>query len=337
MIRILFFLLLAGSAFSQGPPLQSANPLRVVVLGCTRSEVHQLLENPSAFGLEVSAIWDPDTALVGQLARQYGLPQRKPFDSPEDVLKKLQPAAAICLGATSAHLELVRACAKKEVDVLLGAPLASTYAEATEIQALAQKHQIQVLTAHPIALYGSTQQGYRLLMQGQLGQVERFQGISYQATPADTSGNGIFDRAAGALSLSVWFLKGGRAEKVMALGQTAVVTFPDVEGAYTLSDAIKPPAEEFHLFGAAGAVFCLDVENMRMITDKHPTDVKIPAPRVKAPRDHVFSYFAAVAKDQLTPFAFDPMSLETNLEVTKIIEALALSARTGQVVFLSNH
>src|SRR6202011_2788575 len=49
------------------------------------------------------------------------------------------------------HLEIVKACAPRKIHVIFEKPLASTYKDALEIQSLARKYGIQIMTNYQMA------------------------------------------------------------------------------------------------------------------------------------------------------------------------------------------
>src|SRR5260370_23345336 len=86
---------------------------------------------------------------------------------------------------TNGHVEVVRYCAPKGIHVIMEKPLAATLKEALEIQELARKYKILVLTN-----YGSTWQAGQYAAKaavdaGEVGPVWRLPGLQGNGGPGD--------------------------------------------------------------------------------------------------------------------------------------------------------
>src|SRR5215471_20990444 len=82
-----------------------------------------------------------------------GVPQSLIFSDWKKMIDETKPDMVWAFTPTNGHVEVVRYCAPKGIHVIVEKPLAATYKEALEIQALARRHHTMVL-----ANYGSTWQ-----------------------------------------------------------------------------------------------------------------------------------------------------------------------------------
>ncbi|MEN6607229.1 MAG: Gfo/Idh/MocA family oxidoreductase, partial [Bryobacteraceae bacterium] len=129
------------------------------------------------------------------------------------------------------HLEIVQACAPRNINVIFEKPLASTYKDAVAIRSLAQKHNILVMTNYQMAWWPANYAAKSKADSGALGKVFRLRGIVGHGGPGGPTGLNkyFFDwltdpvkNGAGALVdfgcynalWSLWYL--GRPESVYA-------------------------------------------------------------------------------------------------------------------------
>src|SRR5260370_30034623 len=75
------------------------------------------------------------------------------------------------------HLEMAEACAPRKINLIFEKPLASTYNDALEIQKLARKHDIKVLTNYQMAWWPTNYAANSQADSVSVGQVWRLHGI----------------------------------------------------------------------------------------------------------------------------------------------------------------
>jgi predicted dehydrogenase len=114
-----------------------------------------------------------------------GVPSSLVYADWKKMIDETKPDIVWAFTPTNRHVDVVRYCAPKGIHVMVEKPLAATLQEALEIQALARKHKIQVLTN-----YGSTWQPLQyairsLIDAGEIGKVWRLHSVTGHNGPGD--------------------------------------------------------------------------------------------------------------------------------------------------------
>jgi predicted dehydrogenase len=114
-----------------------------------------------------------------------GVPPSMIFADWKKMIDETKPDIVWAFTPTNQHVEVVRYCAPKGIHVMVEKPLAATLKEAREIQALARKHKIHVLTN-----YGSTWQASQYAIRaavdaGEIGKVWRLRSVTGHNGPGD--------------------------------------------------------------------------------------------------------------------------------------------------------
>ena len=131
-------LALAMTAVPSGPhPAQDAAKTRIAVVGLDHDHVWSLLKDIGKEPLaELVAIADPDPALVDKAKKQ--VPETVKFYSDYvQMLEQAKPQAVIVATANDRHLEILRECAKRHIHYSTEKPMATSAAEAKEMERLA--------------------------------------------------------------------------------------------------------------------------------------------------------------------------------------------------------
>src|SRR5688572_22523471 len=139
---LVIFLFLATTTLAQ----ESKKPFRIAVAGLTHGHVHWILGRAHDGDIEIVGIAETDRALAERLMTQYKLPPSLLYTSLTEMLDKTKPEAVTAFASTSEHLGVVQACAPRKIHVMVEKPLAVSLDHAKQIQALAVKHSIFVLT-----------------------------------------------------------------------------------------------------------------------------------------------------------------------------------------------
>lgn len=131
---------------------QSDSPqYRIAVIGLVHSHVwghlNTMLEGKTA---TLVGMAEPNQELVTE-AKKSGVPENLIFSDYQQMLDKVKPDIIWAFVENNRHLEIARACASRKINLIFEKPLASTYQEAKEIQALAAKYGIRVMTNYQMA------------------------------------------------------------------------------------------------------------------------------------------------------------------------------------------
>jgi predicted dehydrogenase len=122
-----------------------AGPVRLVIVGLDHDHVWGILRDitqvPQA---KLVAIAEPQPALV--LKAKSRVPASVEFYSNYvTMLDEVKPQAVIITTETDHHLAIVRACAKRHINVEMEKPMATTAADAREMEKLAKAAHIKLM------------------------------------------------------------------------------------------------------------------------------------------------------------------------------------------------
>ncbi len=352
---------------AQEAPPSTGDPVRIAIAGLVHGHVHWLLEagGEEAF-YEIVGIAEPNTELAQRLQEQYGFSNDLLYTDLETMLEETKPQGVVTFTTTKDHLKVVEACAPKGIHVMVEKPLATTLREAQKMADLAEKYNIQLLTNYETTWYPSIHRAYRIVKeQQQMGEIRKIvahhghQGpiaigveqefLDWLIDPQLNGGGALMDFGCYGANLMTWLMDGQLPETVTAVTQTyqmknypqvedeatIILTYPDMQGIIQASWNWPYNRKDLEIYCDEGYVTSLSPIDMRMYNDKHPTDRKVPAPKLRPPSDDPFRYFSSVIRGLIKPTAKDLSSLENSLVVMEILDAAQRSAATGQTVRLS--
>lgn len=168
---IAFVLLIAApaSAAAQAPSTRT----RIAIVGLDHDHVWGLLpdiaKTPEA---DLVAIADPHPELV-ERARARVPASVKFYSDYVKMLDEEKPQAVIITTENDRHLEILRECAKRHIDVSTEKPLASTAADARQMFRLAEEAHIKLMVNYWDAWVPTTPALYQRVSSGQLGPVSK--------------------------------------------------------------------------------------------------------------------------------------------------------------------
>ena len=341
-----------------------AAPLRVGVAGLTHSHVHWILGRADRGDIQIVGIAESNRELAKRFLEQHGLPMSLLFNSLEEMLEKTKPEAVSAFGSIYEHLAVVQACAPRGIHVMVEKPLAVNLDHALQMQALAKKYNIQLLTNYETTWYATNHKAFEMVQQDRLGKLRKIvvhdghegpkeigvnkEFLDWLTDPKQNGGGAVIDFGCYGANLITWLANGQRPVSVTAVLQhfktdvypkvddeaTIVVEYPDMQGIIQASWNWPFSRKDMEVYGATGYVISENRSNMRVRLkgeDKEHAEVMIER---SAPYDDPFALLAAVIKKEITLPAYDLSSLENNLIVVEILEAAIQSSRTGKKVLL---
>ncbi len=352
-----FDLLLVGSASAQAP-------LRLAVAGLSHGHVGWVFNRPDKKDVELVGIYEPDQALADKFITRYKLDKALFYTDLNKMLDQTRPAAVSAFGAISDHITVVRACAPRKISVMVEKPLATTFADAKEIQALALKNNISVLTNFETSWYASNQYVNDLYKAGKLGEIRKVMvndghqgpkeiGVSSEflailTDPAKNGAGALVDFGCYGANLMTWLMQGKRPIAVMTMTHhNKPDIYPNVDDEasimlqYPTAQCIIQGSwnwpfgrKDMEVYGTKGYAVAVDATTVR-----ERLDVKTPEERRKleprpAPFTDPFSVLADVVQGRLTLDKNDMYGLPVNVTVVEILEAARVSARSGKTVLL---
>lgn len=357
-------LLCAAEAIS-GPahaaPKAADTKTRLAVVGLDHDHVWGLLRDlagePNA---ELVAIADDHQPLVDQ-AKAKVPPTVKFYTDYVKMLDEMKPDGVIVTTENDRHLEILRECAKRHIHYSTEKPMATTAADAREMEKLANQAGIKVMVNYWNEWVAPTHELYHRVHDNQLGPVQRIIvqyghqgpkeiGVSkyfadWLYDPVKNGGGAIMDFGCYGAEWAVW-LK-GRPSRVSAVTQklkldqrnavdddaTIVLDYPDGTAIIEASWDWPYNMGQVQVFGSKGSLLA----TARDLFFRSPSDsvakVGLEGERVTLdPPMHEtsnpISYFVDCIRNN-KPIE-DPLSMKLNVQVMEILDAARESARTGR-------
>ena len=340
---------------------QQTKPLRIGIAGLTHDHVHGLLAKAHDGVIEIVGIAEPNRALAERYLKQYNLPLTLLYSSLEEMLDKCKPEAVCAFNSIYEHLETVKACASRKIHVMVEKPLAVSLDHAKQMQTLALKYGIHLLTNYETTWYGSNRKAFEMLdsigdlrkivvhdgHQGpkEIGVSKEF--LDWLTDPVKNGGGAVIDFGCYGANLITWLMKGERPLTVFAVTQqmkpeiypkvddeaTIIVTYPKAQGIIQASWNWPFGRKDMELYGLHGYMIA-DRNGLRKRTAETKKEEYATIPPPPSPYQDPFAYLAAVVHKEITVKPTDLSSLQNNMIVVEILEAAKKSAKEGKVIYL---
>jgi predicted dehydrogenase len=365
-MKRLYFLLLClvfANALKAQNEVARDNPLRIGIAGLTHTHVHWLLGREKLGDIEIVGIAESDTSLAGRYSRQHGYSMDIVYPSLKEMLAKTKPAAVLAFNDIYGHLEVVKQCAPLGIHVMVEKPMAVSLDHATEMLALAKKHQIHLLTNYETTWYGSNEKAFALSnIEKSIGDIRKIvfytghagpkeigcnqEFLQWLTDPVLNGGGAITDFGCYGANLSTWLMNGEEPETITAITQqikpqlyprvdddaTIIITYKRSQVIIQASWNWPYNRKEMELYGVSGYVFCKDGKNMMIKSSTDETAKAFIATELPAERNDPFIYFKNVIDGNIKPAAYDLSTAGNNEIVVKILEAAKQAAKTGKTV-----
>jgi len=364
-MKMLLFLVLIVQPYVYAQSSRDEKPLRIGIAGLTHGHVHWVLRAVRQGDVELAGISEPNRELAGRLMDQYNIPMDLLYPDLNEMLTHARPEAVTAFGSIYEHLEVVKACAPKKIHVMVEKPLAVSLDHASQMQGLAKKHNIHLLTNYETTWYGSNHRAYKMLInENRFGDIVKMvvhdghQGpkeigvnkefLEWLTDPVLNGGGALMDFGCYGADLITWLMKGERPVSVSAVTQqikpdiyskvddeaTIIVTYPGSQAIIQASWNWPFNRKDIEVYGKTGYIFA-DSEGIRykVAAGKDEQHEKI-AMREK-PYNDPFLFFAAVIRGKIGISELDLSSLRVNMVAMEILDAAKQSAKTGKTIFLS--
>jgi len=356
-LAILFLALLSLPSMAQ-------KPVRVAVAGLSHGHVGWIFNRKDKTDIQLVGIWETNPDLVRQFTERYKLDPKLFYSDLNKMLDETKPEAVSAFGAINEHVVVVRACAPRKVNVMVEKPLATTFADAKEIQKLATQNNIQVLTNYETSWYASNQHVHQLIEDGKLGDIRKVMvndghqgpkeiGVSKEffailTDPVKNGAGALVDFGCYGANLMTWLMKGERPISVTAVTHqnkpdiyknvddeaSIILQYPKaqciIQGSWNWSFARK----DMEVYGNKGYAVAVNATTVRQrLQEKAPEETLKLEPR-PAPYTDPFSVLADVVQGRLKLDQNDLYGLPVNVTVVEILETAKEAAKTGKTIFL---
>jgi len=340
---------------------QKVKPLRIGIAGLTHAHVGWLLSRAHDSDIVIVGIAESNRQVAEKYLKQYNLPESLLYSSLNEMLDKCKPEAVCAFNSIYDHLEVVKACAPRGIHIMVEKPLAVSFDHAKQMQALALKYKIHLLTNYETTWYGSNQKAHGMV--DSIGEIRKLvvhdghQGpkeinvppefFEWLTDPVKNGAGALTDFGCYGANQITWLMNGERPLSVFAVTQqikpdiypkvddeaTIVVTYPKAQGIIQASWNWPFGRKDIEIYGQHGYMIA-DRNGLRTrFTEKAKEEyqaVPFPSPPFNDP----FAYFAAVVHGQIIVKSTDLSSLENNMIVVEILDAAKKSAKEGKVVYL---
>jgi len=340
---------------------QKVKPLRIGIAGLTHAHVGWLLSRAHDSDIVIVGIAESNREVAQKYLKQYNLPESLLYSSLNEMLDKCEPEAVCAFNSIYEHLEVVKACAPRRIHVMVEKPLAVSLDHARQMQALALKYKIYLLTNYETTWYGSNRKAYGML--DSIGEIRKLvvhdghQGpkeinvppefFEWLTDPVRNGAGALTDFGCYGANQITWLMKGDRPLSVFAVTQqikpdiypkvddeaTIVVTYQKAQGIIQASWNWPFGRKDIEIYGQHGYMIA-DRNGLKTRFSEKAKEQYEAVPFPSSPFNDPFAYFAAVVHGQITVKSTDLSSLENNMIVVEILDAAKKSAKEGRVVYL---
>ncbi|MBO6792410.1 MAG: Gfo/Idh/MocA family oxidoreductase [Balneolaceae bacterium] len=345
---------------------QSADPLKIGVVGLTHTHVHWILGREDIGDIEIVAIVEPNRELAQRYSDQHGYSMDIVFDTMEEMFASVEVEAVTAFGTIYEHLEVVQESAPRGVHVMVEKPLTVSLDHAKEMKRLAEEHNIYLLTNYETTWYASNHALKEIVGDNEIGLLRKVVVHDGHKGPAEIGINSEFlewlidpvQNGAGALTdfgcyganLITWLTKGERPISVFALTQTIkpelypevddeatiLLEYPTMQGIIQASWNWPISRKDMQVYGKTGVAFADDAETLRFQKNENFDIETVKLPSLPSPFHDPFAYFKAVIRGEIQEQPMSLSSLENNMIVMEILDAAMQSAETGKKVYLDD-
>ncbi len=344
-------------------------PLKIGVAGLTHTHVHWILGRENIGDIEIVGIAEPNRELAQRYADQHGYSMDLVYDSLEDMIAAIQPEAVTAFGTIFDHLEVVQTCAPKGIHVMVEKPLAVSMDHAQKMKALAEKHNIHLLTNYETTWYPTNHKAKALLDSGKIGDLRKVivrdghrgpvkigvnqEFLDWLQDPVDNGGGAITDFGCYGANLMTWLKKGQKPNTVTAITQqfqpennpkvddeaTIILTYDDCQAIVQASWNWPIGRKDMELYGLTGVIYADNRNSLRVrMAEGYDgfQEEQYTLEERTAPQNDPFSLLAAVVRGKLTLPPSDLSALENNMTVMAILDAARESVKQGKTISLKN-
>lgn len=360
MIRIIFLII---SSWMVGHPITS-QPLKIGIAGLTHTHVHWLLGRPDHGDVEIVGIAEPNKALADRYIAQHELSPDLWFPTIEAMVEATNPEAVTAFGSIYDHLAVVEYCAPRGIHIMVEKPLAVSNAHALKMKALAEEHQVILLTNYETTWYPTHYWAMAEMEKGNIGVLRKLvihdghagpkeigvndEFLEWLTDPVQNGGGALTDFGCYGANLATWLMDGERPLSVMALTQqikpdiypkvddeaTIVLEYPKAQVIVQASWNWPVARKDMEIYGASGQIMVLNRNELTYQYSEDEEPLSLTLDERNTPLDDPFAYMAAIIRGNLEMGRFDLSSLENNMLVVEILEAAKESAKTGQRIEL---
>ncbi|MBA4168046.1 MAG: Gfo/Idh/MocA family oxidoreductase, partial [Chitinophagaceae bacterium] len=273
-----------------------------------------------------------------------------------------KPDAVLGYNAVGKHLEIVEVCAPLGIPVMVEKPLAATLQQARQMETLAAKYHIPVLTNYETTWYSSYHEVFEMISKDSIGSIKKIVAHDGHQGPKEIGCSPEFLQwltdpvlnGAGALNdfgcygavLMTWLMKGERPLSVTAVTRhykpaiypkveddaTIILEYPKATGLIEASWNWPFSIKDLEVFGEKGYLHATDNKNIISRMRENIKGIK-EAAALPEPINGQIPYLTAVIRHGV-PQTDDLSSLKFNMIMMEILDAAKRSAGSGKKIIL---
>jgi predicted dehydrogenase len=297
--------------------------LTVCVVGLNHDHIYNILNAYKKGEVNIIGIAEPNKILWSKYGRQFKLPDSVFFEDAVKMLAVRKPNAVLGYNEVGKHVDIVRICAPLGIPVMVEKPLAATLKQANEMQELAKKYRIKVLTNYETTWYASNQDIYNTIAKDSIGGIRKMVvhdghqgpkeiGCSKEflawLTDPDLNGAGALnDFGCYGADLMTWLMRGQKPVSVTAVihhykpgvypnvddDASIMIEYPQTTGFIEASWNWPFSIKDLEVFGQTGYLHALNGTDIFTRMRENRTSTK-KAPPLAAPINDPLVYLQAV-------------------------------------------
>ena len=342
--------------------INAQNKIRVIIAGLVHYHVHGVLNQYNKGIINIVGIAEPDKELQKKYSKLYQLPDSLFSNNLQEMVRSKKPDAVLGYNAVAKHLEIVKICAPLGFSVMVEKPLAATLSEAKQIESLANKYHIKVLTNFETTWYPSYADVFNLVSNDSIGLIRKMvvhdghQGpkeigcsaefLKWLTDPMLNGAGALNDFGCYGADLMTWLMKGSKPIAVTAITRhykpqsypdvdddaTVILEYPYATGLIEASWNWPFSIKDLEVFGEKGYLHALDRDTVVSRMRENIKNIKKASP-LEAPINDPLVYLSAVLQNKI-PGTNDLSSLKYNMIVMEILDAAKRSANSGKRIVL---
>ncbi len=345
---------------------QKKKPLRIGIAGLTHTHVHWIFNSARQENIEIVGIAEPDRELALRYAKQYNYPESKIYSTLGEMLSAVKPEAVAAFNSIYQHLEVVQQCAPLGIHVMVEKPLAVSLDHAKQMEALATRHKIYLLTNYETTWYATVHKSFELLhQQEKIGLLRKMvvhdghkgpkeigvnkEFLNWLTDSVQNGGGALVDFGCYGAVLSTWMHKGKKPLNVTAVTQqfkpevynevddeaTLVLTYPGAQTIIQASWNWPFSRKDMELYGTSGTIMAKNKDRLLYRYEENSNDSLVTLPERASPYHDPFEFFRAVVWKEIVLDENDLSGLPLNMTVMEILEAAKISAKEKRTVELN--
>lgn len=337
-------------------------PIRIAVAGMTHGHVGWILKRKNIGDIELVGLAEPNEELAKRLIDQNKLDPDLWFRDLDQMLKEVKPEAVCAFGNIYEHLMVVEKCAPLGIHVMVEKPLAVSMEHAKKMKALAEKHNIHLLTNYETSWYASNHKIHDLTTEGIIGAITKIvvhdghsgpieigcskEFLSWLTDPILNGGGAIIDFGCYGANLSTWLMGNQRPISVTAVTQQIKPhMYPNVddeasiiveyENAQTIIQASwnwPYSRKDIEVYGKKGQLIAPNGSLLKSKINNNKEEL-IDLPPLPTKQSDPFAYFASVINGTSDPKG-GLYSLHNNMIVIEILTSAIQSAKERKTIFI---